>query len=186
MESPVFLTGQFLLAMPGIGDPRFEHSVIAMCAHDENGALGIGIGSTVEGIGLHRLLKQFEIATDAVPDAPVHIGGPAEPQRGFAIHNLDWAGSESIDVAGRWGLTATVDALRAIASGNGPTKWLVALGYAGWGAGQLDDEMCRHGWFVTPGEDALLWENDADTRWRGGFASAGVDARLLASTAGQA
>ena len=186
MDSPRFLTGQFLLAMPGIGDPRFEHSVIAMCAHDEKGALGIGIGHRVEGVGLHLLLDQFEIATDNVPDAPVHAGGPVEPQRGFVIHSRDWSGSESIDVAGRWSLTATVDALRAIASGSGPSKWIVALGYAGWGEGQLDEEMRRHGWFVTPGAESLLWETRPEARWREGFSSAGIDTRLLAASAGQA
>jgi len=186
MESAPFLTGQFLLAMPGIGDPRFDHSVIAMCAHDPNGALGIGVGRVVEGVGLHTLLKQFEIDTGNVADAPVHIGGPVEPQRGFVLHSRDWSGAESVDVAGRWGLTATVDALRAIATGKGPSKWLVALGYAGWGPGQLDGEMRRHGWFVTPAETSLLWETAATARWHAGFASAGIDTRLLASTTGEA
>ena len=126
MESSAFLTGQILLALPGIGDPRFERAVIAMCAHDENGALGIGIGQTVSGLGLHELLQQFEIDPGEAPDAPVHFGGPVEPRRGFVLHSTDWGGQDTIDVAGRWALSGTIDVLRAIAEGNGPTHWLVA------------------------------------------------------------
>lgn len=100
MESAEYLTGQFLLAMPGIGDPRFERSVIAMCAHDENGALGVGIGATIAGLGLHDLLEQFEIEPGEAPDAPIHFGGPVEPRRGFVLHSLDWGGQDTIDISG--------------------------------------------------------------------------------------
>src|SRR5690606_22800696 len=120
MEAPAYLTGQLLLAMPGIGDPRFERAVIAICAHDENGALGVGIGRTVPGLGLHQLLEQLELNPGAAPDAPVHIGGPVEPQRGFVLHAPDWGGEDTIHVAGRWALTGTLDVLRAIAEGKGP------------------------------------------------------------------
>jgi putative transcriptional regulator len=185
-QEPAFLTGQLLLAMPGIGDPRFDRAVIAMCAHDENGALGIGIGQLAPRIRLHALLDQFGIAPGAAPDAPVHLGGPVEPQRGFVLHGLDWGGQDSVQVDDRWALTGTVDVLRAIAAGTGPTRWIVALGYAGWDAGQLDDEMTRHGWFATPGTDRLLFETPVETRWTAAFASAGVDARLLSTTSGVA
>ncbi|MGN6269296.1 MAG: YqgE/AlgH family protein [Sphingomonas sp.] len=186
MDSADYLTGQFLLAMPGIGDPRFERSVIAMCAHDAKGALGIGIGATVAGIGLHDLLGQFEIEPGEAPDAPIHFGGPVEPRRGFVLHTLDWGGQDTIDVAGRWALSGTIDALRAIAAGTGPSRWLVAIGYAGWGEGQLDEEMTRHGWFSTPAEPELIYDVAAADRWQQGFAAAGVDPRLLASTTGTA
>ena len=186
MESSRFLTGQFLLAMPGIGDPRFERAVIAMCAHDSNGALGIGIGETIEGLGLHDLLRQFEIDPGDAPDTPVHFGGPVEPRRGFVLHAPDWGGQDTIDVAGRWALSGTIDVLRAIAEGNGPSQWLVALGYAGWGEGQLDEELTRHGWFNTPGTDGLLYDVPAEVRWAQGFAGAGIDPRLLASSTGTA
>jgi len=186
MESTSFLTGQFLLAMPGIGDPRFEHAVIAMCAHDENGALGIGISETIEGLGLHDLLKQFDIDPGDAPDTPVHFGGPVEPRRGFVLHAPDWGGQDTIDVAGRWALSGTIDVLRAIAEGTGPSQWLVALGYAGWGEGQLDEELTRHGWFNTPGNTGLLYEVPAETRWAQGFACAGIDPRLLANSTGTA
>ena len=187
MESSTpFLTGQFLLAMPGIGDPRFEHAVIAMCGHDPEGAICIGIGATIDGLGLHDLFRQFEIDPGTAPDAPVHFGGPVEPQRGFVLHSTDWSGQDTVEVAGRWSLSGTVDVLKAIAEGKGPARWLVALGYAGWGAGQLDGEMVRHGWFNVAAGEGLLFDTGADDRWSEGFASAGIDPRLLANQTGTA
>ena len=186
METAAFLTGQYLLAMPGIGDPRFDHAVIAICTHDEDGALGIGIGATIAGLTLHDVLEQFEIAPGEAPDTPVHFGGPVETRRGFVLHTLDWQGQDTVDVGGRWALTGTVDVLRAIASGKGPSQWLVALGYAGWGAGQLDGEMTRHGWLNVTDDAGMLFETGAAERWTRGFAAAGVDPRLLASESGRA
>lgn len=186
MEEPGFLSGQFLLAMPGIGDPRFERAVIAMCVHDEEGALGIGLGRIVPRLGFHDLLGQLDIAVGSAPNAPIHLGGPVEPQRGFIIHSPDWGGPDSIKVGRRWVLSATLDILKAIAEGKGPASWVAALGYAGWGAGQLEEEMGRHGWFVTPGEDELLYGCDVDDRWVAGFRSAGIDPRLLAAESGTA
>jgi putative transcriptional regulator len=172
--------------MPGIGDPRFERAVIAMCVHDENGALGIGLGRIVPRIGFHALLKQLDIEPGVAPDAPIHLGGPVEPQRGFLIHSLDWGGQESVQVADRWGLTATLDILKAIAEGRGPSRWIAALGYAGWGGGQLDAELSRHGWFSTPGNEELLYECDVSSRWETAFKSAGIDPRLLTADYGTA
>ena len=186
MESATYLTGQFLLAMPGIGDPRFERSVIAMCAHDAEGALGIGIGATIPALGLHAVLRQLEIDPGVAPDAAVHRGGPVEPRRGFVLHSLDWGGQDTIEVAGQWALSGTTDILKAIAEGRGPTRWLVALGYAGWGEGQLDGEMTRHGWVNVPGDLDLLYDVETKTRWAAGFAAAGIDPRLLAKVGGRA
>lgn len=190
MDHATFLTGQFLLAMPGIGDSRFDRAVIAMCAHDAEGALGIGVGTTIEGLGLHAVLEQLEIDPGVAPDAPVHLGGPVEPRRGFVLHTLDWAGQDTIEVVGNagalWGLSGTIDVLKAIAEGRGPSRWLVALGYAGWGEGQLDGEMTRHGWFNVAASPDLLYDVATDTRWEAGFAAAGIDPRLLVSEAGRA
>lgn len=186
METARHLTGQFLLAMPGIGDPRFERAVIAMCAHDAEGALGIGIGTTIAGVGLHDVLRQLEIDPGVAPDAAVHLGGPVEPRRGFVLHSPDWGGPDSLAVAGRWTLSGTTDVLEAIARGRGPARWLVALGYAGWGEGQLDAEMTRHGWFDVAGQASLLYDVAAEARWEAGFAAAGIDPRLLSGTAGHA
>jgi putative transcriptional regulator len=186
METSPFLVGQFLLAMPGIGDPRFERSVIAMCGHDEDGALGIGVGTVVDGLRFHDLLKQLDIEPGDAPNAPVHLGGPCETRRGFVLHSTDWSGGDTVDVAGRWALSGTLDVLKAIAEGKGPRQWLVALGYAGWGEGQLDGELSRHGWFNVPGDTALLFDLPASERWEAGFAGAGIDPRLLASATGTA
>ena len=186
MEAPHFLSGQFLLAMPGIGDPRFEKAVIAMCVHDEDGALGIGLGRVAPRIGFHDLLKQLDIDPGEAPNAPIHQGGPVEPQRGFILHSSDWSGSDSVDVGGRWVLSATLDILKAIAAGEGPSRWIAALGYAGWGPGQLEQEMCGNGWFSTAGDPGLLYDCDVNSRWETAFRSAGIDPRLLTSDFGTA
>lgn len=186
MTAPQFLSGQFLLAMPGIGDARFEKAVVALCVHDEAGALGIGLGRVVPRLGFHDLLAQLEIEPGAAPNAPIHVGGPVEPQRGFLLHSLDWGGSDTVQVGERWALSATLDILKAIAGGKGPSRWVAALGYAGWGPGQLDEEMRRHGWFVTPGDEALLYDTHVDERWSVAFRSAGIDPRLLTSESGTA
>ncbi|WEK42730.1 MAG: YqgE/AlgH family protein [Candidatus Sphingomonas colombiensis] len=187
MESANFLAGQFLLAMPGIGDPRFDQAVIAVCAHDDEGAMGIDIGATFDGLTLHDVLRQVDIDPGEAPDVPVHRGGPVETRRGFVLHSRDWGGADTVDVAGRWALSGTLDALRAIAAGKGPARWLVALGYAGWGPGQLDGEMTRHGWLnLDAGGEAILFDTPADARWADGFASVGIDPRLLANESGHA
>ena len=186
MDAPPFVTGQFLLAMPGIGDPRFERSVIAMCVHDENGALGIGLGRIAPQLRFHDLLKQLDIDPGATPDAPIHQGGPVEPQRGFVLHSRDWGRQESVEVAGRWTMSSTLDVLKDIAAGKGPTKWVAALGYAGWSGGQLEQELSRHGWFVTPGDDNLLFQVEAGERWEAGYRQAGIDPRLMTADYGTA
>ena len=183
---PQFLTGQFLLAMPGIGDPRFERAVIAICAHDPDGAVGIGLGAEIAGLGFHDLLKQVDVEPGVAPDVPVHFGGPVDLRRGFVVHSRDWSGQDTVDVAGLWALTGTLDILKAIAAGTGPAQWVAALGYAGWGAGQLDAELARPGWFNVPGDAALLFETPTEDRWTRAMTSAGVDPRLLTSGAGTA
>ncbi|WP_174273865.1 YqgE/AlgH family protein [Sphingomonas bacterium] len=180
------LAGELLLAMPGIGDPRFAHAVIAMCVHTPGGALGIGIGSLVPKLTLHGLLDQLEIDPGVAPDRVIHLGGPVERQRGFVLHSDDWAGEDTLTVPRGLALTTTLDVLRAIAAGEGPSRWLVALGYAGWGAHQLDGEMARHGWFSTAADAGILFDVPAAERWPRAFAAAGVDVRLLASTTGHA
>lgn len=188
--SGTFLAGRLLLAMPGMADPRFERAVIAMCVHDENGAIGIGIGHKRAGITFHGLLEQLEIEPGFAPDCAIHHGGPVEPGRGFVLHSVDWGGQDTLHVAPERGdpfaMTATIDVLRAIAEGKGPKRWVVALGYAGWDEGQLDGEMKRHGWMPVEGDDALLFDTAAEERWTKGFAAAGVDARLLSPEAGHA
>jgi putative transcriptional regulator len=185
-QHPPFLSGQLLLALPGIGDPRFERAVIAICSHDEEGALGIGIGRVLPRLRLHQILKQLDIEPGLAPDVAVHQGGPVEPQRGFVIHSLDWGGAETVQVSNLWALTSTLDILKAIAAGRGPKQWLVAMGYAGWSAGQLDEELTRHGWHMVPGSDALIYDTQVADRWTAAFRSCGIDPALLSGISGSA
>ena len=169
MDEARFLTGRLLLAMPGMADPRFERAVIAMCAHDENGAVGVGIGHKRAGISFRTLLGQLDIEPGVAPDCAVHHGGPVEPGRGFVLHSTDWGGQDTLQVAAENGhvfaMTGTIDILKAIAEGNGPSRWIAALGYAGWGEGQLDEEMTRHGWFAASGSQQILFDTPTDERW---------------------
>ena len=190
VEQSAFLSGKLLLAMPGMADPRFERAVIAMCVHDANGAIGVGIGHKRAGISFRGLLKQLEIDPAQAPDCAVHHGGPVEPGRGFVLHSTDWGGQDSLEVAGPNGtifaMTGTIDVLKAIAEGQGPSRWIVALGYAGWGEGQLDEEMTRHGWFAAQGTSDILFDTPTDERWAAAFKAEGIDPRLLASETGAA
>jgi putative transcriptional regulator len=190
MVASQFLSGKLLLAMPGMADPRFERAVIALCVHDENGAVGIGIGHKRAGIGFRGLLKQLEMDPGVAPDLAVHHGGPVEPGRGFLLHSLDWGGRDTLQVNGARGplfaMTGTIDVLKAIAEGKGPSRWIAALGYAGWGEGQLDEEMTRHGWFAVDCTTEILFDTPIDERWAAAFQSAGVDPRLLTSETGAA
>ena len=124
VDQPSFLSGKLFLAMPGMADPRFERAVIAMCVHDENGAIGVGIGHKRAGITFRGLLRQLEIEPGEAPDCAVHHGGPVEPGRGFVLHSTDWGGQDTLQVNGEKGeifaMTGTIDVLRAIAEGRGP------------------------------------------------------------------
>ncbi len=189
-DQPAFLSGKLLLAMPGMADPRFERAVIALCMHDENGAIGVGIGHKRAGIGFRGLLKQLEIDPGQAPDVAVHHGGPVEPGRGFVLHSTDWGGQDSLHIAGADGpifaMTGTIDVLREIAEGRGPSRWIAALGYAGWGEGQLEQEMTRHGWFAAQSNTKILFDTPTDERWGAAFNAEGIDPRLLVSETGAA
>ena len=186
MDQSRFYGGHFLLALPGMDDMRFDHSVIALCVHDEHGALGIAVGEEMEEVRLRDLLQSFDIDGSGVPDRPVLRGGPVEPRRGFVLHSLDWAGQDMVQVDDRWGLSGSLDILKAIGEGRGPSRYLVALGYAGWGAGQLEQEMTGESWFLAPGDKDLLFETPARRKWSAIFAAMGIDSSHLVSDAGSA
>ncbi len=190
VEQPNFLSGKLLLAMPGMADPRFERAVIALCVHDENGAIGIAIGHKRAGMSFRGLLRQLEIDPGKAADCAVHHGGPVEPGRGFVLHSNDWGGQDTVHVHGENGeifaMTGTIDILKAIAEGRGPTRWIAALGYAGWEEGQLEAEMTRHGWFAARSSSKILFETPTDERWAAAFKAEGIDPRLLASETGAA
>jgi putative transcriptional regulator len=187
MSDPRFLVGQLLLAMPGMGDPRFDHAAIAICAHDENGALGLVVNHVYDGLSVRKILEQLNIDPATVPeDVPVYAGGPVETGRGFVLHSLDYNGSATLQVADVWGLTATMDILKDIAAGQGPAKWLLALGYTGWGEGQLDAELTQHGWLNAPASQEIIFDAPLEERWLRAFATLGVDVGQLSPTAGRA
>jgi putative transcriptional regulator len=181
-----FLSGQLLLALPGIGDQRFDRAVIALCSHNEDGALGIGIGRLLPRLKLHDVMKELDIDPGAAPNVAVHQGGPVEPGRGFVLHSLDWGGEGSVQVMDKWALTSTLGILRAIAAGKGPARWLVAMGYAGWSAGQLENEMTRHGWHYVDGKQEIIFATDVSDRWQNAYRSVGIDPALLVGVSGSA
>lgn len=186
MSNPQYLSGRLLLAMPGMGDPRFDHAVIMMCKHNRQGAFGIGIGEPRKGMTLRDLFDELDIPFGDLPDSIVHNGGPVEPGRGFVLHSRDWAGEGTVAVAPFCALTGSLDVLRAIAEGRGPASWLVALGYAGWSAGQLDGEMRRHGWYAAPGRSEILFDTPMAGRWAATWRAEGIDPAHLSSVTGSA
>ncbi|MET0241075.1 MAG: YqgE/AlgH family protein [Sphingobium sp.] len=178
--------GQFLLAMPDMPDPNFHHAAIALCVHDRGGAMGIDIGSTVDGLDLKGLIANFGIDAQHVPDMPVLRGGPVEPRRGFVLHSLDWTGQHMMAIGDRWGISGSLDILKDIAAGRGPSRYVAALGYAGWSAGQLDGELARPGWFVGALDEAILFAAEPEDRWARGFAFNGVDPHHIIAQSGHA
>lgn len=186
MTEAQYLSGRLLLAMPGMFDPRFDRSVNVMCVHDENGALGIGIGHVREGLRFRDVLEEVGIEPGSAPDCDVHHGGPVEPGRGFVLHSTDWGGADTIEVQPLCALSASIDILRAIAEGHGPSRWILALGYAGWGPGQLENEMRHHGWYAADGRQDILFDTSAEARWAATWRAEGIDPSLLSNETGQA
>lgn len=180
------LAGKFLLALPGMGDPRFRRAAIAMMVHSDEGALGIGLGVVRQGLGLHALLEDLGIDPGQAPDCAVLDGGPVEPQRGFVLHTPDWEGSDTIRAGDLCALSASLEVLRAIAAGTGPQRFLVALGYAGWGGGQLEGELHHHGWQVIEGDPSVLFDTAPEVRWETCWRNLGIDPALLAGETGRA
>jgi putative transcriptional regulator len=182
-----YLTGQLLIAMPAMEDPRFSHSVIYVCAHSSEGAMGLVVNRPLAKPDFDQLLRQLEI--DPVPPARrirLCEGGPVDNGRGFVLHTTDWTGEGSMDVDGTLALTASLDILKVIAGGGGPREGLLALGYAGWGPGQLDNEIQQNAWLSVPADEGLLFDGGHDTKWRRALAKLKIDPLLLSGTAGHA
>jgi putative transcriptional regulator len=179
-----YLSGMLLVAMPQMGDPRFERTVIYLCAHTAEGAMGIVVNRALEDVHLPDLLRQLNIPATRSSDAiQVHFGGPVETGQGFILHSADYVQDSTLMVGGSVGLTATLDILKDIARGAGPHHSLLALGYAGWGAGQLESEIQANGWLAVPADERLLFDHDLETKWERALAKIGVDITLLASGA---
>ena len=182
-----YLTGQFLIAMPTMGDPRFERTVIYMCAHSADGAMGLVVNRVANEIDFPELLNQLEIETDGIKKPiPVLTGGPVETGRGFVLHSMDYSQDSTLKVTDEVGLTATVDILRAIAEGEGPAKSLLTLGYAGWSSGQLDNEIQANGWLNVSSDTSILFDEDLNSKWDRAVRKVGIDPSFLSAEAGHA
>jgi putative transcriptional regulator len=160
------LAGQLLVASPNIGDPRFAHTVILMIKHDNEGAFGITINRPVGERSISELLEAAgDHAADIAGTVRVFAGGPVQPELGFVVHSAEYQRDGTIDVDGRVAMTASREILRDIGQHQGPEKSLFALGYAGWGPGQLEGELARHDWFTTPEEPKLVFDEDRGNLW---------------------
>lgn len=183
-----FLLGKLLIALPGMPDKRFEKSVIFVCAHSEQGAMGLIVNKPFEGLSFRELVERLDVRITAnAPEPPVLFGGPVGTGQGFVLHTSDFGGGEAtIAVTSEISLTATIDILRAIAEGRGPEKALFALGYAGWGPGQIEGELSSNGWIHCDAKKAILFDIDCDDKWRAALATLGADISGLSAEAGRA
>ncbi|MEL7301049.1 MAG: YqgE/AlgH family protein [Pseudomonadota bacterium] len=187
-SAPTDLTGQLLIAMPGMSDPRFDRAVIFMCAHSDEGAMGLIVNKPAEDVRFADLLEQLEITgTDKSRDIRVLFGGPVEHGRGFVLHSPDYVANEStLQVDGTVGMTATLDILEDIARGEGPEASVLALGYAGWGPGQIEGEIAANGWLTCPATADFVFGEDHGGKWVGALKSLGIDPLLLSAEGGRA
>ncbi|MBV8456101.1 MAG: YqgE/AlgH family protein [Acetobacteraceae bacterium] len=187
VDPSAFLTGQMLIAMPAMADPRFAQSVIYVCAHTPDGAMGLVINRPLAKPSFDDLLRQLDV--EPVPPARrirLCAGGPVDNARGFVLHTADWTGEGSLKVTDDLALTASLDVLKAIASGGGPKHGILALGYAGWGPGQLEAEITQNAWLSLPTDTQLVFGDDHDTKWRRAMAILKIDPLLLSEAAGHA
>lgn len=186
-----YLKGKLLIAMPSMVDTRFERAVIFMCAHDDEGAMGLVINNTMPEIEFVDLIKQLKIESDIKVDMeklnmPVMCGGPVESARGFLLHSGDYTNKDTLNVSEDFGVTGTVDALKEVALGDGPDDMLFILGYAGWTAGQLDEEIQQNTWLVVDADPDIIFADSPDDKWQHAVEALGIDPAMLSMTAGRA
>jgi putative transcriptional regulator len=182
------LTGQLLVAMPQMMDPRFARSVVYVCAHsEEDGAMGLVVNKLLASLTMDELMTHLKLEPGRLNHPrPVHFGGPVEPGRGFVLHTPDYQEEATLAIGDEFAVTATLDILRAIGRGEGPRRNLLALGYAGWAPGQLDAEMNANGWLCVPPDAGLVFDSDIDAKWQRALAKLGVDLTMLSTDAGHA
>lgn len=186
MQGPGSMAGQFLVAMPGMSDPRFARAVIYLCAHTPENAMGLVINKPLTDLKFVDVLENLNIipTTSTCQAIHVHRGGPVETQRGFVLHSCDYNRDGTLVLNDQFALSATTEILKSIACGAGPRANLMALGYSGWGPGQLDMEIKRNAWLNVPADPELLFSGDFNTKWDRALAKLGVDAALLSPVAG--
>lgn len=182
-----FMTGHLLAAMPQMGDARFNHSVIYVCVHNEEGAMGLVINRLVHTLTFPDMLLQLGIEPRGkLPTIQVHSGGPMETGRGFVLHSTDYQDEGTMQIDDQIGLTATIDILRNIAQGRGPQRRLLALGYAVWAPGQLDSEIQNNSWLTVPMDETLLFDEQFDDKWQRSLQKIGVAPDMLSGQFGHA
>ncbi|MBV8977437.1 MAG: YqgE/AlgH family protein [Alphaproteobacteria bacterium] len=183
-----FLLGKLLVALPGMSDPRFEQSVIFMCAHSDEGAMGLIVNKPFEGLTFREMVEKLDLAVS--PDAtepPILFGGPVGVGQGFVLHSSEYASAgATMPVTSEISLTATIDILRAMAEGRGPRHAVFALGYAGWGPGQIEGELSSNGWIPCEADRRIVFGRDCDGKWRAALATLGADISGLSAEAGRA
>lgn len=181
------LAGHFLLAMPHMPDTRFARSVVYICSHGPEGTMGIVVNRLMGTMSFFELLNQLDIQiSDNTRPVRVHQGGPVEGARGFVLHSDDFMLDGTTMVDDGIAMTSTIDILRALAEGNGPRHAFLALGYAGWQAGQLEQEISENSWLTAPASAELLFDGDLDTKWERVLGTLGIDIGMLSSTSGHA
>lgn len=194
-SQPAFLEGQLLIAMPTMSDARFVRTVIYMCAHSDEGAMGLIINQTARNITFPDLLDRLDIYPetdddiefDEIADFPIHVGGPVDTGRGFVLHSADYFIEDStLPIKNEICLTATLEILRAMASGSGPRQAILALGYAGWSPGQLEREIQANGWLTCPALPEIVFAENHPEKYNRALATLGVDASHLVADAGHA
>ena len=182
-----YLAGQLLVAMPQMLDERFVKTVIYMCAHTEDGAMGLVVNKILDDIDFPDLLDQLDLRpSSGGDDIQVHFGGPVEAGRGFVLHSSDYRQEATMVIDEQIALTATTDILRDIAEGDGPKSSLLALGYSGWGPGQLDAEIQANGWLSVDADPGLIFGYDPEKVWQRALAKIGIDVSMLSGDAGHA
>lgn len=182
------LSGKLLIAMPGLGDPRFDRTVICICAHSDDGAMGLIVNRPLADIQFLDLIEQLGIEAGNTPiTIPVRMGGPVERGRGFVLHSSDYPGDgTTLDVTDEIKMTATVEVLEAVARGEGPKQAMLALGYAGWGPGQLESELQDNGWLTGDATDDILFGAADANKWHAAIQSLGFDPVMLSAEGGRA
>jgi putative transcriptional regulator len=182
-----FLDGRLLVAMPGIGDPRFERAVILLCSHDETHAMGLTVNRPVEGLTTAGLLDKLGVDPGRSPMTPVLLGGPVDQERGFVLHTPDAGAGISLPVAGGLALSATREILEALAGRRpSPRQAVLAIGYAGWDGGQLEREIRENVWLICEPDEGLLFDQDHEHKWTRALAKLGVSAERLSIQPGRA
>jgi len=187
-SEPFHLDGKLLIAMPSMGDPRFTKSVIFMCAHSEDGAMGLIVNKPARDLEFRELLEQLNLTPGkGAREIRVHLGGPVEHGRGFVLHGKDYSSEDStLDVDDSFSMTATVDILEALSRGEGPSDCLLALGYAGWGPGQLEGEIQANGWLTCDATSELVFSAADGGKWEAALASLGISPSFLSAAGGEA